>query len=257
MTIYQHFRQEEHEFIDHVLEWKETVEEQYAPKLTDFLDPREQEIVRIVVGENQEVKVGFHGGNDGTERKRALLYPSYFNPTYADYDIKAFELSYASKFITLEHPQILGSLMSLGLKRSKFGDIIFEEERIQIVVAEEISSFVELQLKEIGKASVSMRSIPLENISSVKENWEEFTTTITSTRLDVIVASIYNMARQKAKLLVEGSKVKVNWRLVEQPSFDCQEGDVISVRGFGRCKLISFEGKTKKDKWRLLYGKQK
>lgn len=41
MNIYQHFRPEEREFIDQVLNWKNIVENTYAPKLTDFLDPRE------------------------------------------------------------------------------------------------------------------------------------------------------------------------------------------------------------------------
>ena len=36
MSIYEHFRQEEHGFIDQVLQWKEDVLHQYSPKLTDF-----------------------------------------------------------------------------------------------------------------------------------------------------------------------------------------------------------------------------
>ena len=50
MSIYQHFRPEEREFIDQVLNWKNLVENTYAPKLTDFLDPREQQILKRVDG---------------------------------------------------------------------------------------------------------------------------------------------------------------------------------------------------------------
>ena len=54
MSIYQHFRPEEREFIDQVLNWKEYVENNYAPKLTDFLDPREQQIVKMIIGQHME-----------------------------------------------------------------------------------------------------------------------------------------------------------------------------------------------------------
>ena len=54
MSIYQHFRPEEKEFIDQVLTWKSYVEMNYAPKLTDFLDPREQLLFNplLVIMEN-------------------------------------------------------------------------------------------------------------------------------------------------------------------------------------------------------------
>ncbi len=87
MNLYQHFRKEEHAFIDQVLEWKQVVENQYSPKLTDFLDPREQEIVKQVIGTNGDMLVDFFGGKEGLERRRALLYPAYFEPTESDYNL--------------------------------------------------------------------------------------------------------------------------------------------------------------------------
>ena len=74
MSIYQHFRPEEREFIDQVLNWKEYVENNYAPKLTDFLDPREQQIVKIIIGQHMGIKWQFFGGTEFTERKRAFLF---------------------------------------------------------------------------------------------------------------------------------------------------------------------------------------
>lgn len=36
MSVYEHYRKEEHSFVDQVLEWKTMVMEEYRPKLTDF-----------------------------------------------------------------------------------------------------------------------------------------------------------------------------------------------------------------------------
>ena len=62
MDIYQHFRPEEKDFIDQVLGWADQVREQYAPKLTDFLNPREAEIIRMLIGKEGDVRVSFFGG---------------------------------------------------------------------------------------------------------------------------------------------------------------------------------------------------
>lgn len=257
MSIYQHFRQEEHEFIDQVLEWKDIVIEQYAPKLTDFLDPREQEIVRSVIGNNDDVKLAFQGGAEGAERKRALLYPPYLDPTMEDFQLKAYQLSYPDKFVQIEHRQVLGSLMGIGLKRSKFGDIYFHDKDVQLILSSEVSAFVELQFQEVGRVKASLTELPFAELNATESSWEEKSTTAASLRLDVMITSIYNLSRQKAQLLIDGKKVKVNWRLVEQTAFECREGDILSVRGYGRSKLLTLDGKTKKDKWRIIVGKQK
>lgn len=257
MSIYQHFRPEEHAFIDHVLEWKEYVNQSYSPKLTDFLDPREQQIVSSIIGSSADVSVQFFGGAEHVERKRALLYPGYYSPAVEDYSTTLFEIDYPHKFVTIEHPQVLGSLMSLGLKRSKFGDILAEGTKLQIIVAKEIADYISIQLQSIGKSKVRLIERELSDIINIAETWKEESCTVSSMRLDVIVAEAFNLSRSKASPLINAGLVKVNWKKIEETAFDCQEGDMISVRGHGRCKLIGVEGRTKRDKMRIKISKSK
>ena len=49
MNIYQHFREDEQSFIDQVVDWILQVENQYAPYLTNFLNPRQLFIVEAIV----------------------------------------------------------------------------------------------------------------------------------------------------------------------------------------------------------------
>jgi RNA-binding protein YlmH len=256
MSIYQHFRPEERGFIDQVLNWKDFVENKYAPKLTDYLDPREQQILKTIIGQ-QNVNIGFFGGSPQTERKRALLYPDYYQETEADFNNVLFEVKYHSKFISLTHPQVLGSLMSIGLKRDKFGDILQADERIQFFCAGEISDYVKLQVQSMGKASVELIQQPLTESILQKEQWIEMMIMVSSLRIDSIISSIYKISRQKSQLLIQSGLVKVNWTVIESTSFECGEGDTISVRGYGRSKIISFDGKSKKEKWKIVIGRQK
>jgi len=257
MNIYQHFRPEEREYIDQTLQWKSYVERQYSPKLTDFLDPREQHILRAVIGENDEVKCSFFGGREDTERNRALLFPDYLAVEPEDFQISLFEVDYPQKFVTIEHRQVLGTLMSLGLKRGKFGDILIHDGRIQFFAAKEISDYVKLNIESIGRAGVKLVEIPAVQAIHSNELWEDRELTVSSLRLDTIVSGACRLSRQKSLALIQQGVVKVNWTKQENPSFQCAEGDLISVRGFGRTKLKGIEGKTKKDKWKIMIGIQK
>lgn len=257
MSIYQHFRPEEREFIDQVIQWKHYVEDAYSPKLTDFLDPREQQIVKMIIGESSDISCHFFGGAENSERQRALIIPEYYRVEHEDYQLSLFDIEYPKKFVTIEHPQVLGSLMSLGIKREKFGDILIEGDRVQVVVAKEIDSYIQMQLSSIGRAKISLKEIPLSEAIMIRNIWVEEAVTVSSLRLDTVVSALYHISRQKSQLLIEHGQIKVNFGTIEKPSFECGEFDMISVRGYGRSKIISIEGKTKKDKWRITAGKQK
>ncbi|WP_096435487.1 RNA-binding protein [Alteribacter populi] len=254
MSIYQHFRKEEHAFVDQVLEWKQAVLDQYSPRLSDFLDPRQQTIVKSLVGTDHDVIVQFFGGHTDTERKRAFLYPDYYQVSESDYQLVLFQIHYPSKFVTLEHPQLLGALMNLGVKREKFGDIVQKKDQLQFVAAEEIADFVEMNVSQVGKATVKIERLPLDQILPPTEDWRTSMVTVSSLRLDTVAAEVFRVSRSKMKALIEGEHVKVNWKIVSDPSTQLWSGDMLSVRGKGRAKLIEEEGRTKKDRWKLTMG---
>ncbi|EEL86506.1 RNA-binding S4 domain protein [Bacillus cereus AH1272] len=238
--------------MDKVLEWKQAAE-YHQVKLTDFLDPRQQQIVSMVIGQG-EVAVRFDGAMPESERKRALIYPDYLELNEEEFQVEVLEIDYPSKFYTLEHRQILGAFMSLGLTREKCGDILLQENRAQIAVAKEVASYIEMNLQSIGKVKVSLTPVQAEQILRVGEKWGEKSGTVSSLRLDVLLAEMLHISRQKVQPLIKGGLVKVNWKTVEQTAYECFPGDVFSIRGYGRSKIFSVEGKTKRDKWRILYG---
>ncbi|MEH7255733.1 RNA-binding protein [Neobacillus niacini] len=257
MNIYQHFRPEEREFIDQVVSWKDYVESSYSPKLTDFLDPREQHIVKVLIGEHGSVKYQLFGGISESERKRALIMPDYFVPSDQEFQIDLFEIDYPIKFVSIEHPQVLGSLMSLGLKRGKFGDIVIKDGRVQFFTATEISDYIKMNLESIGRASIRLKVLALEEAIQTDECWMEQDIAVSSLRLDTIISGVHHISRQKSQLFIQQGLIKVNWTTIENHSFECAEGDLLSARGYGRVKILSIEGRTKKDKWRIVVGKQK
>lgn len=257
MDIYQHFRPEEKDFIDQVLGWAEQVREQYAPKLTGFLNPREAEIIRMLIGKEGDVRVSFFGGGENAERKRAILYPDYYTPDEEDYEIAFYQLSYPSKFATIDHRQVLGTLMSLGVKRELYGDIWIAGETVQFAVERTIAAYMEANLTKVGNIGVKCRSISSDQITEVNESWKELPITSSSLRLDNVIANAVSFSRQKSQMLIGQGRVKVNHRQIESSSYELKQGDVISIRGTGRIKVLAIDGKTKRDKWKIVIGLQK
>jgi len=129
MNIYQHFRKDEQPFIEQVIDWVLQVEKQYTPYLTDFLNPRERFILKTIVGQYDDVNQQTFGGFKEAEQKRALIYPPYYEPTAADYEITLIEIDYPTKFADLSHGQIMGTILGAGIDRNTLGDIITDGKR--------------------------------------------------------------------------------------------------------------------------------
>ncbi|MBE1553542.1 RNA-binding protein [Sporosarcina limicola] len=254
-SLIQHFRKDEQPFIETTMGWIREVEDNYSPKLTGFLDPRQRFIVESIAGSSM-LLVGMDGAFIDAERQRILIYPDYYVPETADYQIAIFNVKYATKFLKLEHKDILGSMMSLGIDRSKFGDIRVGDDEVQFALVGELKDYMTANFISIGKAKVTMEvNNHRESLLVTTETWIEEIYIISSLRLDVVVAALINLSRQKAASLIHGEKVKVNWTVRNQPAFELHESDILSIRGSGRFKVIAIEGRTRKDKIRLLIGK--
>lgn len=254
--LIQHFRKDEQPFIEQVVGWQREVEDRYAPKLTDFLDPRQRFIVESIVKQSEDLKVFTEGLFENAERKRMLIAPSYFEPAEEEFQITIYSIHYPTKFVQLRHPDVLGSLLSIGLDRSKFGDIRLTENTVQFALTMEIADYVRAHLTSIGKVKVHLEEVDATTpYIQNEEKWVENSYTVSSMRLDVVLATIANISRQKSQSLINAGKVKVNWTVREAVAFELQEGDIVSARGFGRMKVIMTEGRTKKDKIRLQVGR--
>src|SRR5699024_5854646 len=65
------------------------------------------------------------------------------------------------------------------------------------------------------------------------------------------VKEIYKMSRKDAHTLIQANKGKINHTNVDNPATQLLEDDLISVRKYGRSKLVEESGKTRKDKHKI------
>lgn len=252
MSIYQHFRKHEHPFVDQVLSWKEQVERTYTSYLTDFLDPREQQIVSSIVGSsNEEIKFIFFGGGDETERRRGIIAPFYEEISDKQFEMTLLEGTFDNKFNQLKHRDILGAFMSLGIDRKKIGDIFVADDHFQIIITEELTSYMIMNLQQIKKARINLKERAFSHLIRKQDQWITTNQTVSSLRLDIMVKEIYRMSRKDAVTYIKGNRVKVNHTDIDDPSVQVVAEDLISVRGHGRSKVVEINGVTRKDKIRV------
>lgn len=251
IDIYQHFRKEEHEQIDQLLNKVQMAEQQYAPVLTTFLDPRGQFILKTLVGSFPDLQVHFNGGHHA-ERCRAIIAPDYFQPDTEDFELSLIEVDYPEKFVTIQHQHVLGTLMSLGIQREQVGDILVGE-RVQFVLTKQLESYIMMELIKIKGATVKLNVLPLEDMIQSEEKWQTFDVTVSALRLDIILKEVIRKSREIAKTYITKKRVKVNHAIVESVDFQLSEGDLLSIQGFGRAKVVTIGSRTKKDKIRITY----
>lgn len=253
INLEQHFRSEEMLFIQKVSDWIQKANNNYQGILTKFLNPREQYIVSTLVNHHGTVKVAFNGGTTQAESKRALIYPEYFEPTVDDFQIELLEIIYPDKFSELHHSTILGSLIHNGIDRAFFGDILRDEHKHwQIFLDKKLANYVIQNVVKIGNVRVSFENKNFSETLQSTDDWDEQFELLSSLRVDSVISAVYNLSRKESKTLIEQQQVKINWATEVRANFVLSTEDIVSVRKYGRFKIEKVEGKSKKDKIKVI-----
>ncbi|GGE22417.1 putative RNA-binding protein YlmH [Marinithermofilum abyssi] len=244
-ALFTHFRPEERILAEKVLDWMEWTSRRYQPYLTFFLNPRERVIVESLIRRDPDLGLCFDGGYEHAERCRGLILPPYMEA-----EPEAFELSFlhleSANQKELQHSDVLGSLLGLGIKREKVGDILPHEQGCHVVLGREMADFVRSQLDRVGRTSVLVREISRSELIVPDQPLEGKRVTVASLRVDAVASEGFSLSRSKAVALIKSGKCKVNWKVEENPAAQVETGDVISLRGFGRLFVGDLCGTTKK-----------
>ncbi|WP_435925723.1 RNA-binding protein [Paenibacillus sp. DYY-L-2] len=254
--IYEHFKPEERQFVDRAWEWVVNAGDYHEAKLSDFLDPRQGQILQMLANRHPDVALRLDGGYDGAERRRAFIAPDYRDLESEPMRLKVLSItSVDQKLAELAHGDYLGAILGLGLKRDKVGDIHVREDGCHVLVAEEIAPFITLNLHQVHRANVMTDILELDALRTSETELMPLDLTVASLRLDGIVSDVFRLSRSKVLAPIKAGRCRVNWRTEEDPSKLLKEGDVVALQGFGRFKVLECDGVTKKGRLRVKIGK--
>ncbi len=210
-------------------------------EFTDFLTPAQRGLLAAVRELTEYAALSFEGGYPEAERTLGV-----FRPYGVDYEVAApvAALELVTKGETPGHRDILGSLMALGLRREKLGDILASADPPILICGEEIAPYIMEQLDRIGRVSVQARPGSLDAVPAPQ--FAEKTATVMSVRLDSVTAEGFGLSRTRAAELIRQGAVSLNWQPCTSPAKLLEAGDRVSARGFGKIRLSAVGGQSKK-----------
>ena len=218
------------------------------PANTCFLSPREQEMARYLFGE--EPGLQFFGGYEDAERKMLIYLPEYLDESSLYGEDSPMVCLRATYFEadTLSHRDFLGALMGAGIARETVGDICVGTGCCDFFVTAEIAPYILQNFLSAGRTRLHLNQVSLSEARIPEPEIKEIKDTVASLRLDSVVSSGFRIGRSLAAQYISAGKAAIDGLPCEKPDKTVTEGMKISIRGLGKIKLASVNGKTKKDR---------
>ena len=218
------------------------------PANTCFLSPRELEMAKYLFGE--EPGLYAFGGYAEAERKMLVYLPEYLeeNSLYDDDSPCICLRAVFYQGDSPNHRDFLGALMGADIGRETVGDICVDKGSCDFFVTPEIAPYIVQNFTSAGRTKLSLQQIPLSEANIPEPEVKEIKDTLASLRLDSVISSGFRIGRSLAAQYITTSKAAIDGLPCEKPDKAVNEGSKISVRGLGKIKLHSVNGRTKKDR---------
>ena len=211
---------------------KKNVDRIYDGNCTDFLDIRMQDLVR------RKIKIDYNIFSPFEESEKVIYY-TLKEPKVVLYEIKSKE--------KLRHQEIMGSIFSLNLDETLFGDIVIDNDRYFVYLFESIENYFINNFTTVGNNKITLEKLDINYLKNYKRKYEEIEIISTSERIDTIVSRLTNINRKEITDKIKNEEIIVNASPIKNNSYILKKGDIFSIRRFGKYKYLGIIKTTKKD----------
>ena len=218
-------------------------EKYHSPKFSKFLDGHEQAVLK-----KEGITDGvLFGGYEDAERKVFGAFPDWQEPDFSEFPITALRIT--KKYDKeLNHRNYLGTVLSLGIERDKIGDILPDDAGATVFVLEDIAEHIKENIRKVAGCGVDITVQDAGDVKIPPKRFELIDIVAASLRLDACLGAILKISRKDAKELSLSGNVSVNHMEAKSEDVKLLEGDLLSIRGFGRAEIMVVGGKTRSDR---------
>lgn len=217
------------------------------PQGTGFLSPAEQAAAqRLLNALSVSEGYTFWGGYDGAQRRQLWFLPDWQEAPEED-AVRVVRASFYEED-SLTHRDILGSLMALGVTRETLGDILVSPRWADVLATGPAAELLLSEWTAAGRVRLHTASLPLEDLIPPEEKVKHIRDTVSSLRLDSVLAALLNTSRAQACALIREGRVEIGHIPQTNAHAGVYEGDVFSVRGKGKFRLKAVGGRSRKDR---------
>lgn len=230
------------EWLSRCEDFEQSVLKYKSVRFSHFVSPHDLAVFRTHYRLSPDVKFMAWGGNDDAERVILGFFPDFLTPDESDFPITPLKIS---KVSGMNHRDVLGSVLGLGIKREMVGDIYFDGDTAVIMCESTAKDYILYNLKTVGRKNVCVEEADLCDFS-LKHDFKMYSVIVASLRLDAVVAAAAKISRGDAVKLILQEMVNVNFTVAKTADKKLTEGDVISIRHHGRFVIESIAGETRK-----------
>ena len=185
-----------------------------------------------------------YGGYENASRRMYGVFPEWEEPDTESFPISCIRIkyTYGTKH---SHRDYLGSILGLGLDRSKIGDIITADDGAYVFVCTETAGYITANLEKVGRRGVKCTLCEKDDIKIPEPEFEDIGCVAASLRLDAVVSGMLGVSRNIASKLISEERVSVNHRVRSDGAKTVVPSDVISVRGYGKFIFVGSGANTR------------
>lgn len=241
--------QDDRVLIAHLQDLADRLERNCMGCFSRFLDERQLFIAEKTLKDRADVNVVFWGGYENAQRKICCIFPEWSEPDTASVPIVCLTYKYRSSD-KLSHRDFLGAFMSCGIQRETVGDIIIGENKAQAIVTEAVAPLLR-EITKVGRCGVKVTDNETFDMP-LQQNFREISGTVSSLRIDSVAALGIKESREKTVRMIQQGRVQINYEEITSSSIKLAEGDIFVVRGFGKFRLKTVTGLSKKGRLHIL-----
>lgn len=219
-------------------------------KFSSFLNERQIALAEELIRRRQPEGCLFYGGYPDAVRQVLGVFPAYQEPEGAAFPVEVVAV-HLPKGAKPSHRDVLGSLMSLGIKRESVGDILIADRRCDVFALEPVAQLIVGELRKIGGYGVRCETGVAGEFQRT-EAFQPLRGTIHSPRLDALVALLTGLAREKSAALIKSDLVQHNHQTATSRSQAFGPGDMITIRKYGKYIVDEIGNPTKKGRLPVL-----
>ncbi len=242
---------EHRETVTRVIDLAEQALKTWDVVCSNFLSPPEVAECLSRLQPLAEIKVVSWGGYPQAERQRLAMGQAQLDIDASKVELQVISIRGNFLFDPATHRDFLGSLLGTGIVRDKVGDVlVLGEQGAQAIITPDLLEFLQINLTQVRTVPVKVQPIPLDQLRVPPPRTKAITTVEASLRLDAVGSAGFSMSRSKMVSEIENGDVRVNWKVVTQPSYSLSPSDLVTIRGRGRLQIDDV-AETKKGRFRI------
>lgn len=167
-----------------------------------------------------------------------------------DFDPSAYirAVRIEAHFGTPGHRDYLGAALGLELSREAIGDIRIFGETAYLFCLPAVQQVLSDELDKVGRVGVTVSPCALSDVPAAIVKTKTVSFTVKSLRFDAVLGATFGMSRTAAAECIRAGLASLNYTVCEHTDAPIGEGDILSVKGHGKARLVSIGGRSKKDR---------